>query len=151
MTAAAGEAEAHQRDHWQAQHTGSENSWHRESLLAAIEKEGPNHSNMLCGAMALRVSYAKLCCYETIPFAYHFGMSKQIAVRLPDDIVDFIDRVVSDGEASSRAVVVSRALDRERRRQVAARDAAILAQVEPDPEMQELAEYAARTPIDDLD
>ena len=78
-------------------------------------------------------------------------MSKQIAVRLADDIVEFIDGLVSDGAASSRAVVVSRALDRERRRQVAARDAAILAQVGCDHEMDGLAEYAARTPMDDLD
>ena len=78
-------------------------------------------------------------------------MSKQIAVRLPDDIVDFIDQLVDDGQASSRAVVVARALDRERRRAVAARDAAILARTSTDPDLDSLAAYAARTPLDDLD
>jgi Arc/MetJ-type ribon-helix-helix transcriptional regulator len=78
-------------------------------------------------------------------------MSKQIAVRLPDDIVEFIDQLVDSGAASSRAVVVARAVDRERRREIAARDAAILAQVRSDPDLDSLAEYAARTSLDDLD
>jgi len=55
-------------------------------------------------------------------------MSKQIAVRLPDELVEFIDKLVQRGSASSRAAYVTRALERERRRDVAARDAAILAQ-----------------------
>jgi Arc/MetJ-type ribon-helix-helix transcriptional regulator len=78
-------------------------------------------------------------------------MSKQIAVRLPDDIVEFIDQLVEHGEASSRAAVVARAVDRERRREIAARDAAILAQSHGDPDFDSLAQYAARTPFDDLD
>lgn len=78
-------------------------------------------------------------------------MSKQIAVRLPDDIVDFIDQLVGNGEAGSRAVVVARAVDRERRRVIAARDAAILARAGTDPDLDGLAEFAARTPLDDLD
>lgn len=86
-----------------------------------------------------------------IPNWYHLGMSKQIAVRLPDDIVDFIDRLVDNGEAGSRAVVVARAVDRERRRAIAARDAAILAQTGADPDLGGLAEHAARTSFDDLD
>ena len=47
---------------------------------------------------------------------YRFGMSKQIAVRLPDHLVEFVDGLVTDGEAKSRAAVVTRALERERRR-----------------------------------
>lgn len=78
-------------------------------------------------------------------------MTKQIAVRLPDDIVEFIDRLVEHGRASSRAVVVTRAVDRERRRHIAARDAAILAQVGADPDLDSLAAFSARTPLDDLD
>jgi Arc/MetJ-type ribon-helix-helix transcriptional regulator len=77
-------------------------------------------------------------------------MTTQIAVRLPDDIVEFIDQLVDAGQASSRASVVARAVDRERRRRVAERDAAILAQA-ADPDLDRLAEYAARTPLDDLD
>jgi Arc/MetJ-type ribon-helix-helix transcriptional regulator len=77
-------------------------------------------------------------------------MSKQIAVRLPDDLVEFIDGLVSHGAAASRADAVSQALDRERRRRVAARDAAILAATGPDPEFDSLAEYVVHTPMPDL-
>jgi Arc/MetJ-type ribon-helix-helix transcriptional regulator len=75
-------------------------------------------------------------------------MSKQIAVRLPDDLVEFVDEVVSSGGQRSRAAVVGRALERERRRTVAARDAEILAATGPDPELAGLAEHAARIPAD---
>jgi len=71
-------------------------------------------------------------------------MSKQIAVRLPEDLVDFVDAVVGSGREHSRAAVVARALERERRRVIAERDAAILADVGPDRDLQRLAEYAAR-------
>lgn len=74
-------------------------------------------------------------------------MSKQIAVRLPDDLVAFLDRLVRDGQVSSRAAVVSRALERERRRETAARDAAILAQTDEDPDLDSLAEYVASVPL----
>ena len=79
-----------------------------------------------------------------VPYWYHFGMSKQIAVRLPDELVDFVDAVVGSGRGRSRAAVVAHALERERRRVIAERDAAILADVGPDPDLQRLAEYAAR-------
>jgi Arc/MetJ-type ribon-helix-helix transcriptional regulator len=69
-------------------------------------------------------------------------MSKQIAVRLPEDVVEFVDRQVDSGVASSRAAVVTRALERERRRAIAARDAEILARAAGDPDMDELARYA---------
>ncbi|PZS28029.1 MAG: antitoxin [Pseudonocardiales bacterium] len=77
-------------------------------------------------------------------------MTRQIAVRLPNDIVEFIDGVVEQGEASSRAVVVARAIDRERRRQIAERDANILARAGSDADLDQLAEHAARTPMHDL-
>jgi Arc/MetJ-type ribon-helix-helix transcriptional regulator len=79
-------------------------------------------------------------------------MSTQIAVRLPEELVQFIDRLVAEGRASSRAGVVSQALQRERRRELAARDAAILAgAVDDEDDLDDLAEHAARTPLDDLD
>lgn len=78
-------------------------------------------------------------------------VSAQIAVRLPEELVEFIDRLVADGRASSRAAVVSQALQRERRRELAARDAAILAADGEDDDLDALAEHAARTPLDDLD
>lgn len=88
--------------------------------------------------------------YRTlIPERYHLGMSKQIAVRLPDALIEFVDDVVASGHGRSRAAVVTRALERERRRAVAARDAAILAQTGRDPELEGLAEHAADLPHDD--
>lgn len=75
-------------------------------------------------------------------------MTIQIAVRLPDDIVAFVDEQVADGSAGSRAVVVRRALERERRREVAARDAAILAAHGDDADMQALAEHVAPASLD---
>ena len=70
-------------------------------------------------------------------------MSKQIAVRLPDELVRFVDAVVEAGDEPSRAAVVTKALERERRRVVAARDAEILAATGPDPDLAGLAEFAA--------
>ncbi len=75
-------------------------------------------------------------------------MSKQIAVRLSDDLVAFVDGVVASGGQRSRAAVVSRALERERRRVVAARDAEILAATGPDSDLAGLAEHTARVPVD---
>ena len=69
-------------------------------------------------------------------------------MRLPEDLVAFVDEVVADGDAASRAVVVARALERERRRRVAARDAAILAAADDDHDLQALAEHVARDPVD---
>jgi Arc/MetJ-type ribon-helix-helix transcriptional regulator len=74
-------------------------------------------------------------------------MSIQIAVRLDDDLVAFVDEVVASGREGSRAAVVAHALERERRRVVAARDAEILAATGPDPELAGLAEYAAGIPV----
>jgi Arc/MetJ-type ribon-helix-helix transcriptional regulator len=70
-------------------------------------------------------------------------MSKQIAVRLPEDLVRFVDEVVQAGTQPSRAAVVTRALERERRRALAARDAEVLAVTGPDPDLTALAEFAA--------
>jgi len=78
-------------------------------------------------------------------------MSTQIAVRLSDDLVAFVDDLVTQGDATSRAAVVSRALERERRRKVAERDASILARGGADADLDSLAQYAASTPMGDLD
>ena len=74
-------------------------------------------------------------------------MSKQIAIRLPDELVAFVDQIVESGRERSRAAVGTRALEREQRRMVAARDAEILAAAGPDPELAGLADYAAGLPI----
>ncbi|HEV2973580.1 MAG TPA: ribbon-helix-helix domain-containing protein [Solirubrobacteraceae bacterium] len=73
-------------------------------------------------------------------------MSKQIAVRLPDELVEFVDSAVASGNARSRASVVTRALARERRRAIAERDVEILTSAGPDHELAGLAEHAAGVP-----
>jgi antitoxin MazE3 len=78
-------------------------------------------------------------------------MSKQITVRLPDELVDFMDQLVDDNKASSRASVVARAMERERRRELAARDAAILAEHGDYPDLEGLSSWAAGTSLSDVD
>jgi Arc/MetJ-type ribon-helix-helix transcriptional regulator len=53
-------------------------------------------------------------------------MSTQIAVRLPDQMVAFLDRSVANGKAASRAALVASAVEREMRRLAAEQDAQIL-------------------------
>lgn len=77
-------------------------------------------------------------------------MSTQIAVRLPDELVAFIDEHVRRGQDSSRAAFVARAVERQRRQETAERDAAILAAEGADKDFDGLADYAAQTPMDDL-
>jgi Arc/MetJ-type ribon-helix-helix transcriptional regulator len=75
-------------------------------------------------------------------------MSKQIAVRLDDELVEFVDQIVVSGRQPSRAAVVARALERERRRTVAARDVELLTASGPDPELEGLAEHTIDMPLD---
>lgn len=75
-------------------------------------------------------------------------MSKQIAIRLAEDLVEYVDEIVARDEASSRAAVVATALERDRRRAIAARDAEILSRTGPDPELAGLAEFAAGLEMD---
>lgn len=74
-------------------------------------------------------------------------MTTQIAVRLPDDIVQYIDGEIAAGTATSRAAVVLRALQRDRRRQDAEHDARIYA-ADPAAEFDDLATWSARQPMD---
>jgi Arc/MetJ-type ribon-helix-helix transcriptional regulator len=53
-------------------------------------------------------------------------VSTQIAVRLPDALVAFLDREVSRGHASSRAELVSKALRRMERERIAASDLEVI-------------------------
>lgn len=55
-------------------------------------------------------------------------MSTQIAVRLPDELVAFLDQTVASGRAPSRAAIVTSAVEREMRRLLAERDAQLLRQ-----------------------
>jgi Arc/MetJ-type ribon-helix-helix transcriptional regulator len=52
-------------------------------------------------------------------------VTTQIAVRLPDDLVTYVDQLVRDG-AGSRAAVLTRALTMYRQHVTAERDAHIL-------------------------
>jgi Arc/MetJ-type ribon-helix-helix transcriptional regulator len=74
-------------------------------------------------------------------------MSKQIAVRLPEDMVAWVDERVDEGAVASRAELVAHALERERRIAIAARDAEILARADQDADMDNLAEHVAGTPL----
>jgi Arc/MetJ-type ribon-helix-helix transcriptional regulator len=82
---------------------------------------------------------------------YHAVVSRQIAVRLPDEIASFVDAEVAAGRAPSRAAVVARALKRERRRRLALADIEILTRAggaDDFDDLDGLAEYGARLPID---
>ncbi len=78
-------------------------------------------------------------------------MTTQIAVRLPDEIVEYIDRQVRDGRRKSRADLITRLLARELRRERAAEDVQrIIADREangPDHDMDDLARWAAKQPL----
>lgn len=78
-----------------------------------------------------------------IPSWYHVGMTTQIAVRLPDDVVSWVDAQVSNGTAPSRAAVVAHALEQEWRRTLAERDAQILRQGHDD-DLGDLADWNAQ-------
>ncbi|MPN46409.1 hypothetical protein SDC9_193995 [bioreactor metagenome] len=77
-------------------------------------------------------------------------MTVQIAIRLPEDMVAFLDKSVATGNAPSRAALVARAVEREMRRQLAEQDAAILQATGAKDDLDELVEWtAARVPIED--
>ncbi|MGL5859691.1 MAG: ribbon-helix-helix domain-containing protein [Phycicoccus sp.] len=61
-------------------------------------------------------------------------MGTQVSVRLDDSLVAEVDALVRSGAARSRAEVVESALDRELRRRLYERDAAILAERRDEPD-----------------
>lgn len=75
-------------------------------------------------------------------------MSKQIAVRLPEEVVDFIDGEVDQRHVESRASFVLKALERERRRLIAARDAEILDGATADDDFDALAAHVSTFGLD---
>lgn len=74
-------------------------------------------------------------------------MTTQIAVRLPDDLVEAVDAVVAQGGATSRADVVTRALRRELRRRRAVTDLERLGG-DDDPELDAWMAHVVRPPVD---
>jgi Arc/MetJ-type ribon-helix-helix transcriptional regulator len=83
-----------------------------------------------------------------IPKHYHIGMTKQIAVRLPDELVEFLDRLVAEGRFDSRAAIVTRELKRLKRRIEAEQDAEIYRREGDDPDLLEFVRYTSRLPMD---
>ncbi len=75
----------------------------------------------------------------------------QISVRLPEELVEFVDEQVRRGEVTSRAAALTRAITREQRRVLAERDVAILKGGRSDDELSGVGEYAASMSLDDLD
>lgn len=79
-------------------------------------------------------------------------MSTQIAVRLPDALVAFLDDSVAQGLTASRAALVTAALEREMRVQAAQRDAEILRASGAADDLDALVDWsAARVSIEDAD
>jgi len=78
-------------------------------------------------------------------------MSTQIAVRLPDELVAYVDQAVASGRVRSRAELVSRLISRDARRQRAEEDLQRLIEAGAldDPEALAMARATAATPIDD--
>ena len=76
-------------------------------------------------------------------------MSVQIAVRLPDSLVEMVDSLVASGAEKSRASVVERALLRELRRMRMAEEVQILAgSASESGDLVELTAFASRTPLE---
>jgi len=74
-------------------------------------------------------------------------MSVQITVRLPHELVSFLDDLVAAGSVRSRAEGVTHSLARERRFRSALNDVAILRDLSTDPDLDELASYQAAHPV----
>ena len=76
-------------------------------------------------------------------------MSTQIAVRLPDALVAYVDQAVAAGRVRSRAELVTRLIERDARRQRAEDDLALLTEkgLAMDPEALAIARATAATPV----
>ncbi|GAB2768574.1 hypothetical protein GCM10027020_21960 [Nocardioides salsibiostraticola] len=70
-------------------------------------------------------------------------MRIQIAVRLPEEMVAFLDRTVATGKAPSRAALVAAAVEREMRRQAAEHDAQILHEDGPADDLDDLVQWSS--------
>ena len=79
-------------------------------------------------------------------------MTTQITVRLPDEAVAFLDKLVESGQEKSRAAAVAHALWRERERVLDERDAAIYAKHGEVPDLEQLVAHTAdRIDLSELD
>ncbi len=71
------------------------------------------------------------------------AMSTQIAVRLSEELVEMVDRLVAEGRAPSRAAVVTSALERELRRVMDEKDAETLRRIGPEDDLDDLVNWTA--------
>lgn len=69
-------------------------------------------------------------------------MTTQITVRLPDALVSFLDQQVAAGKVSSRAALVTDALERAQRRQAAEHDAQVLSATGPEDDLDPLVHWS---------
>ena len=78
-------------------------------------------------------------------------MSTQIAVRLPDELVAYVDQAVASGRVKSRAELVSRLIARDARRQRAEEDLQRLIEAGAlnDDEALAMARATSATPLGD--
>lgn len=78
-------------------------------------------------------------------------MSTQIAVRLPDDLVAYVDQAVASGRVRSRAELVARLISRDARRHRAEQDLQRLTEAGAlhDPDALAIAVATASTPVND--
>ncbi len=78
-------------------------------------------------------------------------MSTQIAVRLPDELVAYVDQAVAAGRVKSRAELVGRLIARDARRQRAEEDLQRLidAGALDNPDALAMAKATSAAPIDD--
>jgi len=76
-------------------------------------------------------------------------MSAQIAVRLPDELVAYVDEAVAAGRVKSRAELVARLIERDARRQRAEDDLQRLAEqgALDDRELLDIARSVSDTPL----
>jgi len=75
-------------------------------------------------------------------------MTTQITVRLPDELVEFVDALVADGVVKSRAEAVHRALARDRRHRLALDDVEILRREGADPDLEAFTAYVTSHPVE---
>ena len=80
---------------------------------------------------------------------YGLAVSIQIAVRLPDQLVNSLDELVDSGAARSRASVIERALLRELRYQRMVQEVEILnSEIGADEDLDSLARFGSGLPLD---
>lgn len=89
--------------------------------------------------------------FDCIPKRYHEEMSTQIAVRLPDDLVAYVDQAVAEGRVKSRAELVTRLIARDARRRRAEEDLQRLIEAGAldDVDAFAMARATSATPLDD--